>query len=87
MPKRRDLYEERTITLHRRLIGTLWGGGVIKKNTRRKLPLKLYNATPRLLKKMALVFVNVHCVYANTLILVNMQCLQYLYITTPLTKT
>ena len=107
MPIRRDLYEERTITLHRRLIGTL-GGGVIKKNTRRKLPLKLYKATlhgifhyqykggsrtgvpgapPPLVKKIALGLVNFHCIYANTLILVNMQCLQYVYITTPLTKT
>ena len=30
-------------------------------------------------KKMGLVFVNFHCIYANTLILVNMQCLQYVY--------
>ena len=26
-----------------------------------------------------LVFVNLHCIYANTLILVNMQCLQYVF--------
>ena len=33
---------------------------------------------PRL-KKKGLVFVNFHCIYANTLILVNMSCLQYVY--------
>ena len=34
--------------------------------------------TPTRLKK-GLVFVNFHCIYANTLILINMQCLQYVY--------
>ena len=34
---------------------------------------------PPRLKKRGLVLLNFHCIYANTLILVNMQCLQYVY--------
>ena len=52
--------------------GVAWG---IKGGSRTGAP----GARPPFEKKMGLVFVNVHWIYANTLILVNMQCLQYVY--------
>ena len=60
------------------MIGSAYNAKITEEQVLRAI-VKRGHAPPRLKKKGDLFLVNFHCIYTNTLILVNMQCLQYVY--------